>query len=905
VYTYKHIIVVILINALVHANCGIAFAEPVKSQHVTDTPSMLSPHLTITSVHMEKAAYMLFRSYIPSTQRKIEPDYVDLLKKQAQGSGGLLHLEQSYNSSRTLMRGISIFSGSLLGAMFGLSFFPNLPLMLASVIVGGALFGIIYSIAFPQSDYQSAEQGLNILENATNDDHLKAAYELFENAQSSELVTVQRIGITGARAIEQLLEKARAQQTVNLDLEDTQLSVQKDVLEKLKINIKSLGLGELFSIIEDDQRLYLSVSSDIPTENHRKLLRKAISGNDIFDTLFDGISLTDTEKTLIQERFWHGIFDLLYRQDQNTAFTPEYITLYKDGVIFKDPGVLRCLALDTKRSQEDFMVDALKKSHEEKNKNLNFLVFATGSGVLVNNILQNMPSVEKLIEYDRSQNSNDTANKRRKQTIAPPLYKKVQQVTADVRDFDTTLAGEKFDAVLSTASLRLMSNDARESVIDYLRKQKALKKSGSFYYMDTQEHSLIIETAASQLRGSGFDVAISKKDFAGHRDAMFYIFVHQYRRNYSFKAYIDKLMAIKQSTDLYGFLYTMAGHRKIKFLLLSAQQKTEHWQKKQFAAFVQNLKPLVYDSFKKAISDFYIRIEKGPSSKVTLSLLGKDATKESLDSYDVFIDAPQGQVAMFTLYDGRSIGMNTLISGRLSFEDPTKAQDRVLLNQHILTSRYGYEEAATNLKNALEKLLPENIDLNNEDILEKFSHACVGLTAPEISRTIAQETDTSLENLFSVLHAHPRTKYPSQEAASFPKAAGVIRALSKGITAHAEHAGYASLTGLISLPDGLQNLIMYKKFMGFSPVVTPENKDYFETIESVLSKKGLSLKDKAWELSKKLKQLLVLIQKDITPHFPQEITAEQVTSALPEQPFPNIEQSNKKILSGELIFSSI
>ncbi|MFH1061848.1 MAG: hypothetical protein V1747_03050 [Candidatus Omnitrophota bacterium] len=903
----KKLLTLCLINALLSSNLAYAHSETMRSGINNGSSAMLSPQIKISSTQMRSSTLKLLASYTLPDDSKIDP--LELLQRQTKGPGGLLHLEKNYNGSRSLMRVITIFAGSILGAIAGIQFYPNLTPFISSVVLGGTAFGIAYSFLFPKSNYQSAEMGLNLLENASSEEHLKAAYALFEDAQNSELVTIRHIGITGLQAVEKLLEKAKAKQKVAFNLAGTLLEIDKNSLEKLKLNIYSAGLGEMFSIGEENQQLYLSVSSEIPTQGQRIILREAISSNAIFDQLFHDIDLKDTERILIEERFWHGFFDLLYRQDQNTLFTPEYTTLYKDGVIFKDPGVLRCLALDTKRSQEDFLVNAIKEESIQKTEKQDLLVFATGSGVLVNNILQNIPSVNKLIEYDRSQNSNSTADKRRKETLPNNLYEKVQQVTANVRDFPTVLSKEKFDFMLSTASLRLMSPDAKKSAIEYITKRQALKDNGSFFYMDTQEHSRITEEVADLLKGKGFDIAITQKNFAGHRDAMFYIFVHQYLRNPFFKQYINKLMLIKQNPDLYDFLYQMAGHRTILFLILKATQKPEQWQRQQFHKFVNNLQPVISKGFKPVFNSPQISIKKGPSSKVTISLLGKDANQEYLDSYDIFVNTPAGQTGKLTLYDGRSIGINTLIIGRISLETPAGQEERVIMTQHVLTSRYGYEDAANNLKQTLKSLLVNNIQLDLDPVLEKFSNACVGLTAKEITIVLKQLADIDLaqeqETILAALSSYPRNKYPSQELKSFPKSAGVIKTLYKEITARAEIAGYSSLTGLISLPDGLQNMVLYKKIMGFSPIIKPEDEKYFDIVDSVLSKKDISLKEKAWELSKKLSQLLVLIRKDIAPRYPQNSETVFKISTEKTRLQPKSEPSKITIFSPAILNSSI
>ncbi|MCK5342024.1 MAG: hypothetical protein KAR20_01400 [Candidatus Heimdallarchaeota archaeon] len=798
-----------------------------------------------------------------------QDDELEKLRLQAYGPGGtngLIDLEKSYNESRTFMSFVFGLTGAILGGLPAFLITQDPYWTAGGSLVGSGAIIATYKSLFPKSKYKNMESGIRELEKAATEEELQSARGLFVDAMAeSDLVTLHRLGITGLEASDKLLAKANSLELTELVLPQGVRPLNAEDIRRIETNLSNIGLGGLLQAVIHDNFPYLSVTPRIPTSAERQALSPIIKSSDMIDSIFEGLALDSNTILSYRERIWHGLFDLLYRQDGDTSFTPEYLELYRDNEIFTEQGVLQALADDQKRSQEDYLVEEVKSRIDPERK-YRVLVFATGSGALVNNLLQQIPNIEVVVEYDRSQTSNQTADRKRKEILPSDLYGKVRQITADVRNFRSNLNGEEFDFIISTASLRLMDVEARNSVVDFLKSKVGLKKGGAFIYMDTKEHREVVEQASQQLQESGFEVSVNTSAFPGHRDAMFYIFVHQYRRNPAFKQHVDQLMQERDHDNLYQFLYEMAGHRKIGFQLFTATQTEESLRKRTFRKLVSEFSNLVNALFAETFDKSKVTVEQGPSSRVTIQLLGGNPEVDYLDSFDIFVDTQNGRVAQATIYDGRSIGKNTLVLGRIVLQDPL--QDKVILTQHVLTSRYGYDEILEQLKSVFTKILPErSFNVENQTDMDLLAQASVGLSERQIRDIVSGMSETDEEyrqKLIDSLSSHLREVYPSQEQPSFSGAGKIFLEMAKESLRLAEEAEYDSISGLVSLPDGLQNLVLYQRY-GYRPIIPKNMEKQFIQVQTVLGDKstGSSLREKSWYLSRRMNQQLFLIQKDI------------------------------------------
>ncbi|MEI8011233.1 MAG: methyltransferase domain-containing protein, partial [Candidatus Omnitrophota bacterium] len=780
-----------------------------------------------------------------------------------QKSGGLLDLERVYNQNRKMMLFVSAITGAFLGGFVGMFFTQEPGALLSASALGAGLMARPFSQIVPLSEYRLIEAGLDILEHAKSTDHIKAARKLFIDgmaASSSELV--RRVGLTGLEECDHLLSQKRDER-YTLVFPPFARPINARLIAAIESNLLALGLGGMISIVVHHEFPYFAVAPIMPTDTQRDLIRTLIRNDAQFDQILAGVSLKDEEKTLFKGVLWYGLYDLLYRQDGSDNFTPEHQSLYANNEIFLDPNVLKPLAEDLSRPQEDYLVDLLLKKMDP-DKKYKILVFATGSGVLVNNILQKLPNISQVVEYDASKNSNTVANEKRRKTLPASLYGKVKQITADVLDFDKKLQGEEFDFVISTASLRFMNKTARQGVVDSLKSRSLLKNGGVFIYMDTHAHGDMIQELSKELQSAGMAANVISDSFPGHRDTMFYVFVHEYQINDVFRRQVDQMMVLKKAVDLPAFLYWMAGLRPIGFDVLSAEQTSISRRAEQFKVLVDEFSNQIEGSFKKIFYDTRVFVKHGPSSKVTINLLGKNPEVHELDSYDLSVESGRGQVGRVTVYDGRSIGVNTLVLGRMALQDPS--MPRVIVTQHILTSKYGYEKALEDLRVILDADLPQNIVRWEED-LDAFVEAVVGLTEVQVREMIRSAVARgvfSKQEILNTFKAAPRTVYPSQEYGSFNGAGVIFRDAEIHMSQLAKTMDYDSLSGVVSLPDGLQNLVLYRK-CGFEPVVPDVNQLSFNGVQTLLpGRERQSLKAMAWSLSRRMReQQLILVQKNL------------------------------------------
>ncbi len=862
------------------------YADEMQSASLNDADFILTHQFTFSTEEIEAASLRELSSRLnegtdrPSdaamlggrddrNEERLNLEALEKINLQAYGPGGrhgLIDLEKSYNDSRVFMSYIFGLAGAGMVGLPTALMTQDIYSSATGALVGAGVAIATYVKLFPQSKYKNIEEGIQALEKARTQEEIQSARGLFiDGMAGTDSVLLHRLGLTGLETSEKLFAKMMGAEQTELVLPSDIQPIQADQIRQLEINMGLAGLADLLKIVVHEKFAYFSVVPSIPTDEQRKSLRAAISDPDVIRRLFKNVSDDSNTIERLQERVWHGIFDLLYRQDGDSIFSPEYLELYRDNEIFMEQGVLRELANDQERSQEDYLVDAVK-SEIKADKQYKILVFATGSGALINNLLQQISNIGEIVEYDRSATSNETADRKRRELLPPDLYNKVRQITADVRDFKSELNGEEFDFIISTASLRLMSSEARESILEFLQEKAGLRKGGSFIYMDTREHSEIMGQAVDQMRTSGFNVSVDDKFFAGHRDAMFYIFVHQYRKNQIFRNFIDQLMSLKRKDNLYNFLYEMAGHRRIKFELLKATQTSESLRKKNFESMVNRFSDATKQMFGSVFEDARVTVQKGPSSRITIRLFEKDPDVDYLDSYDISVDTALGQVYAVTLYDGRSIGKNTLIVGRAVLQDPTV--DRVILTQHVLSSKYGYDEALKELKSVLSEILPEGmLNFDESETLDRLATHAAGLTKSDMSEAINAipvDAENYEDMIIEAFRSYSRTVYPSQERLPFRGAAKIFRENASMAMRLAGEEGYSSISGLVSLPDGFQNLALYQR-LGFNPIIPEGRSDYFGQVQAALTDKsaGATLKEKAWYLSQRLEQLILLVQKDI------------------------------------------
>lgn len=788
-----------------------------------------------------------------------EREAFDSFRRQVYGQGGLLHLEDNYDHSFKFIRGVAAVSGMFLGALAGVGFFGLSYMLIVPALIGGALFVHAYNRKYPSSnvkDVKSILSNFGDVDTVSDIQKTLKAVEGFEVPNNS--LFARSIKTTAKESIGKLFEEFKEDGGLNLVI-SSGFDLDEHGKQVLEENFATYGLGDLFTVKSENSETRVSVTKGVPTEKQRDSIREFVAGRIDVEKLCRNVALSIEQINELQASIWYGFFDLLYRQESDDNLTREYTTLYDDGVIFRDPGVIGMLTKEENRLQEDFMVDQVEQGIGELDKS-NIMVFATGSGVLVNNLLRTIPTIENLVEYDGSPVSNETADSNRKNVLSGDLHEKVEQITADVRAFDSKVGGRNFDAVMSTASLRLMSDDARELAIHSLATGSIVRDGGAIYYMDINEHIEITEEMANKFRGLGFDVSLSQKSFPGHRDAMFYIFVHQYKRNNTFKKFVDSFMVQQGVTDLYKFFYKMGGYRQIGFTLLKAVKKDKEWQKEQFKELATEFASQVEPFFTEALGPVEMELVTGPSSRMTIDILGGDSQKDYFDSYDVLINNKDGQVGSITIYDGRSIGLNTIVTGRVVLQDPLG--EKTLLNQHVLTSRYEFEKESANLKEVLVEILPTLADdINNSQVFERFAKSAVGLTRSEIELAVEGKAN-DIEDILQSLSNYERERYPSQDYKSFPKAAGVFKKSLKALEQLIVAKGYSSWSTVVSLPDGFQNLVLYQQY-GFKPIVSDNDQGYADNFMKAIRDKtlGKNLKERAWRLSKDNEQLFVLLQK--------------------------------------------
>jgi|GEM_PF-5330371 len=796
----------------------------------------------------------------------------------------ILSLEKNYDGFRNLMKfffGSAGFFLPVISVFFvaaplpGAEAFPQtaIPKVLLAGTIGSAAMVWAYSRLFPRSNYEPYEEMMQRLIGMAPSEmtagHKNRLNQLLVGTGNMLLQRLARIGLD---IMDFLEDKRKNPETVSFK---TATVLSPSDAEIVRQRLAALGLDRLIGFRESGGGMSFQVSSAIPSEAARDQIRKLIKNGSAIEKLFEGLAGTQNDILSVQQGFWHALFDLLYRQNGDAQFTEEYTTLYNDGEIFRDPGVLRELAKDAARPQENHLVEQIRKRTVSSDA-VKALVFATGSGVLINNMLRKIPQLSEVVEYDRSSVSNATADRNRKRILPSALYEKVRQVTADVRDFDWKLNNETFGVVVSTASLRLMDTEARQSVIRFLKDKRGLKEGGAFFYMDTLEHAEMIETVSQELRGAGFDVEISRQPFAAHRDAMFYIFVHQYYRNETFRNYIDQLMRARKAGDLYVFLYDMAGKRKIEFLIIEAVLPKRSELRSAFSVFRDRLKNEAQEIFSREFENVRISVENGPSSRVTVALLGKDPAKDRLDSFTLFVEIPSGLVGRMTVYDGMSIGVPALVIGRIILQDPVASP--VLITQHTLSSKMQWDEALAKVK----ALMPaEDFDAGNAADVEMFAKAVVGLTADEIrAAVVSSSLSTSgvlgknRQGVLEKLSGQPRQLYPSQERPSFRGAGRVFDWFFRKMSSAAAEQGYRQISGIVSLPDGLANMVLYQRY-GFEPVMSSEKSPAFAIVRETLKdpRFGTGLKEKAWSLSARMDHLLVLMTRQVKKTVATQETA--------------------------------
>lgn len=282
----------------------------------------------------------------------------------------------------------------------------------------------------------------------------------------------------------------------------------------------------------------------------------------------------------------------------------------------------------------------------------------------------------------------------------------------------------------------------------------------------------------------------------------------------------------------------------------------------------------IFKSFLEIMPQSKITVQKGNNVPLFVSMLEGDPAIDRLDSLKVsVINEEGGIVAQIVLYDGRSIGVNTLLLGRLFFHDLTA--EKVLVTQSYVTAHFNYKEAQNGLeqlKALLRKFLTDrnhSVNFENEEVVLRLAKASVGLTDTEITEaleTIGTASVISETGVIDVLDGLPRKLYPSQNYPSIEASTYLLRSMYQNIAALAIKMGYSSLTAYLSFPDGFQNYLLYSR-VGFRPTFTQKDqRDYFTRISAAFKEnkeRGMSNKDATWDLRLHFDSKLIPVTLDL------------------------------------------
>jgi hypothetical protein len=242
-----------------------------------------------------------------------------------------------------------------------------------------------------------------------------------------------------------------------------------------------------------------------------------------------------------------------------------------------------------------------------------------------------------------------------------------------------------------------------------------------------------------------------------------------------------------------------------------------------------------------------------------------------LRGYYFEVQNKAGTVGCFGLYDGRSVGHNTLGIGRLKLQN--YSNNEVLITQRTIDmhseEKEGYDRAIITLKNFMRSHMSFEVTGFENISMSQVARAVAGLTVKELE-TIVRNTliNCSSEVIISDIIARakqmPRSVYPTQQFSSFPGAGEIFRYVAVYLFETAYDVGYETVSAEILLPSGLQNFVLYQRYR-FKPIVRPEQEEAFERVRILLSQRGSSVKDKAWLLSGQMEGLRILVQRQLAP----------------------------------------